>query len=634
MKKYSLLCLLMTFISVSAQENYHAKYNKKFHFKTLSEQTLKFYDEAQNCWDNTEESCIPFYQKMLQSAKDKKECIPCAEMELARGYYFENQYDSSVFHLQNILKLAKNKPERLQLELENDAYNLLGANSSNSGNDQKAIHYLMESKKRIEQLGHKDKAALLKVNLGVLYGRMNNYEKSIEFQKEAFNELKRLGILQQNAIIANNIASSYTNLNQPDSVLVWSKTALKISKRNNDISSEISAYYLIASGFEKTNPDSGLYYVNKAIKLATKKNDTKLLATAYNIKGNILSEKQNYTEAKSYFLKSIELYNSMGNHPDAYAPLKTLGLEAAKHKDFQTASEYLYKYVEYNDSLVSEENRQLVHELNTKYETEKKEKQIAEQELRIQKQRANLLLAILGGALLVSILGGIYLYNRKAQKIKLKQLQQEKENAILNSFIQGEERERNRISYELHDGVAAMIGAAKMNLETIPHLPSEKQTEQLSKVKEILENTHADVRHIAHNLLPTVLEKDGIIKATQQFVSEINQTQLIHVSVVDSQSKAEELSKQLQLMLFRIIQELVNNIIKHSQAQNAVINFSRHQNELQIEVSDDGIGFAGEIDLGNQGLHSISQRLKSIGGNFRFTQRKDRGMQAVAEIKL
>ena len=91
----------------------------------------------------------------------------------------------------------------------------------------------------------------------------------------------------------------------------------------------------------------------------------------------------------------------------------------------------------------------------------------AEQELKIQKQQSNLLYAIFGGALLLSVFGGVFIYYRKSQKLKLKQFQQEKENAILNSFILGEERERGRISHELHDGVAAMIGAAKMSLESI-----------------------------------------------------------------------------------------------------------------------------------------------------------------------
>ena len=240
----------------------------------------------------------------------------------------------------------------------------------------------------------------------------------------------------------------------------------------------------------------------------------------------------------------------------------------------------------------------------------------------------------MGGALLISILGGAIFYNKKKQESRLKQLQKDKENAILNSFILGEERERKRISHELHDGVAAMIGAAKMSLESIPHLPQEKRMEQLAKVQRILERSHADTRHIAHNLLPTVLEQDGLVKATEQFVSEINETKLIKISVTDNHENTHKLSQQLQLMIFRVIQELVNNIIKHSEAANAEIKFSNNSNGLQIEITDDGIGYEDSEEAGNQGLYSISQRLKSIGGNFEITKRKSGGTQAKVAVTV
>ena len=177
-----------------------------------------------------------------------------------------------------------------------------------------------------------------------------------------------------------------------------------------------------------------------------------------------------------------------------------------------------------------------------------------------------------------------------------------------------------------------MIGAAKMSLEAIPHLPQEKRMEQLSKVQGILEHSHADIRHIAHNLLPTVLEKEGLIQATGQFISEVNDTKLVNISVTDKDSNANELSPQLQLMLFRIIQELVNNIIQHSQAKNAEIMFSKQQNGLHIEVSDDGIGYDDTPEQTNQGLYSISQRLKSIGGNFKIMKGTHGGTQAKVEL--
>lgn len=633
-KKLLLFIFLSSFLSISAQESYRAKYKNKFHFKSLSEETIKYYDDAQNCWENTEESCISFYKKMLESATQKNECKPCAEIELARGYFFENTFDSSISHLNNLIKDAKNLNERLRDELELDAYNIMALNYASKGDYKSAISYFSECGKRIDKLGKKEQSALLKVNLGRIYSDMGNYDKSIEMRKEALNELKQLNISRQTAIIASGIAAAYNNNDQMDSAIVWSNYTLKLAKEQHDVNSEITGYYILAASLEKTQPNSAMQFAEQAINLSRKNNSKFSLPEALGVKGNLLMAQKNYREAEKVYLEAIALERENGVKDNLLLFYEKLGKTAYLNKDYPLSAQYLYAATNLKDSIISKENQKLVHEFNTKYETEKKEKQIAEQELKIQKQRSNLLYAILGGALLVSVLGGIFIYNRKAQKLKLKHLQQEKENAILNSFILGEERERSRISHELHDGVAAMIGAAKMSLDAIPHLPEEKRLEQLSKVKGILENTHADVRHIAHNLLPTVLEKEGLIQATTQFVSEVNETKLVNIQVKDKESNANELSKQLQLMLFRVIQELVNNIIKHSQAQNAEIIFSRHSNGLQIEVSDDGIGYNEMKKPEEQGLYSITQRLKSIGGNFKIIKGSSGGTQAMVEIAV
>jgi len=633
MKKFiSIYVLLLTFVFVSAQENVHTKYKNKVHFKTLSVETLKFYDKAQDCWNNTEESCIPFYKKMVASARQKKECIPCAEIELARGYFFENEFDKSIKVLNSFFKEVIPLDEKLKTELELDAYNILALDYGSKNDYQAALHYFLECGKRIDKLGKKEQSALLKVNMGRIYSDMGNYEKSIEMRKEALYELKKLNISRQTAIIASGIAAAYNNNNQMDSAIIWSKYALTLAKEQQDIKSEISGYYVLAASLEKTKPDSAMLFAEKAIHLSKKNNSKFSLSEALGVKGNLLTAQKKYNEAEKVYLEAIALERKNGIRNNLLLFYEKLGKTAYLNKNYPLSAEYLFKAKNLDDSIISKENRELVHEFNTKYETEKKEKQIAEQQLKIQKQQSNLLYAILGGALFVSILGGIFIYNRKAQKLKLKQVQQEKENAILNSFILGEERERNRISHELHDGVAAMIGAAKMSLEAIPHLPQEKQMEQLSKVQDILANSHADIRHIAHNLLPSVLEKEGLVKATEQFATEINNMNLLHIQVMDLESNAKILSEQLQLLIFRVIQELVNNIIKHSQAKNATIIFSQNNKGLSIEITDDGIGYDGTANKENQGLYSVSQRLKSIGGNFKISRNSTGGTQAKVEL--
>lgn len=626
------LFLLILFI-FSTNSLFCQKYKSRIHLNELSESTLKIYEEATNCWENTEESCIPIFKKMLQNAKKNKECIPCAEIELARGYFFEAEYDSTILILHDFFSRIPKKNEKVYLALTQDAHNLMGSSLASLSKFEEAIHHFIKCRKTIEKIGNKDQAALVKVNIGLVYNKLGNNKKAIKYSKEALQELQDLGVIEQNSFIASNISSFYTETND-DSVIYWANKTIEFAKREKSIRGEIMGYYLKASGYETENHDSALYYVNKAIPMAEKENLLKYLTTSYMVKANVLSAQNDYSGAKEFYHKAIDGYKKLGNQSSLQSVYKLLAEAAYANNDFRESAYNYKEFATLSDTLREEENHKLLEELNTKYETEKKEKQIAEQDLKLQKQKTILWIAILGGLLLASILGGLYYVNRKAHTSKLIQLQKEKENAILSSFIQGEERERNRISHELHDGVAAMIGAAKMSLESLPHLSEEKQKEQIVRIKTILENTHADVRHIAHNLLPTVLEKEGIIKATEHFANEVNQTQLINIIVEDHNSNADQINVQLQLMLFRVIQELINNIIKHSQAQNAQILFSQSQNGLHIEVTDDGIGFDGEIDNGNQGLYSISQRLKSIGGNFKFVKKNDRGMKAIAELKV
>jgi signal transduction histidine kinase len=218
--------------------------------------------------------------------------------------------------------------------------------------------------------------------------------------------------------------------------------------------------------------------------------------------------------------------------------------------------------------------------------------------------------------------------------VKLKKVKQEKEIAVLKAWMNGEERERNRISQELHDGVAAMLGAAKLNLQSIPYLTEEKKQVQYDKIASILDNTHSDVRRIAHNLLPITLQQEGLIAAIQQFANDLNITGIIEMTIIDELHSELMLNKQTQLMLFRIIQELANNIIKHAQASKASILFTNDKETLTVKVSDNGKGFSAIANQDSQGLFSIRERLKSLGGVFDIDSKEGSGTSAVLHISL
>jgi signal transduction histidine kinase len=504
------------------------------------------------------------------------------------------------------------------------------------GNMDEALRLIKPAIEIFEQLKEDGHLAQAYKTMGNLLLQSRKSKEAILSYKLSADILKKIEQFPNAGLVYGNMVRAFMTLKEYDSALAYNglvkKMATYASPRHSlHFMVNMNEAELFALKENFTLADEA---ADKALEIAQSLNNPGMLGGIYTIKSSIANHKKNYAEAIKYDQLSVELNKKSGIFAqliDSYNNLSKSYYRAGRYKE---AYDTGVTYMQLSDSLFSENAASEINELNVKYKTSQKEKQIAEQELIIQKQQSNLLYAILGGSLLVSVLGGIFISHRKAQRLKLKQLQQEKENAILNSFILGEERERSRISHELHDGVAAMIGAAKMSLESIPHLREEKQFEQLYKVQGILEHSHADIRHIAHNLLPTVLEKEGLIQATKHFISEINETKLVSISVIDQDSNVNENSKQLQLMLFRIIQELVNNIIKHSQAQHAEIIFSKSQNKLHIEVIDDGVGYNDAVDGHNQGLYSISQRLKSIGGNFEITNAHEGGTRAKVELTV
>lgn len=614
-----LLCFLPSLLF--AQVKYKAK-------PTVDPEVQAWFDEGNKCLKEPGKDCKELFLKAIAYGKTHRVSY-MDYLYFQLGYYFDvrAQYDSSLYYTLKAYDITDKSDS-------NSAYpmilNSMGANYFRTGDYDKAISFMLLTIEMMETQDNPLRLVYAYNNLATVLGINENYEEAIKYFKKGYKILEEIKDTTIIPNLASNTAIYIKKTNNFPEAREWALKAIALAQRYNNPSAYSYGNYIM--GATEPNLDTALVYIKKAVDKAREHDYVSVLADALDIYGVKLSAKGRHEEAKKSIEESIALHAKSGYNTGLRSSYANAGIIYYNAGAYKTSSEYYQKYEDLYTKILSDENKKRINELNTKYETEKKEKQITEQELEIQKQQSNVLYALLGTALLVSVLGGIFLYSRKAQKLRLQQLHQEKENAILNAFILGEERERNRISHELHDGVAAMIGAAKMSLESIPHLPEEKRMEQLSKVKGILENTHADVRHIAHNLLPTVLKTDGIIKATEQFAAEINETKLINVVVTDQDSDAQALSQQLQLMLFRVIQELVNNIIKHSQAQNAEISFSKNPNGLQIEVTDDGIGYESGSTPGNQGLYSIAQRLESIGGNFRISKRSYGGTQAMVEV--
>ena len=213
----------------------------------------------------------------------------------------------------------------------------------------------------------------------------------------------------------------------------------------------------------------------------------------------------------------------------------------------------------------------------------------------------------------------------------------EMERKVLSAVIQTEEKERERFSKDMHDGIGPLLSTVKLYVNELgtPEIGNKEKKEFVIQVNKMLDDAVASIREISNNLMPRVIHEYGLVKALEAFCKKVNQTGKIHVefnaNVIES-----SLDKNVQLILFRVISELLTNTIKHAKAQNAYIQLQKSGDNISLIFTDDGIGFDSKKVMENKntgiGLKSIVSRIKSINGSCEIISCESKGFKINIEI--
>jgi len=303
--------------------------------------------------------------------------------------------------------------------------------------------------------------------------------------------------------------------------------------------------------------------------------------------------------------------------------------EHGKHKEALNA--YIH-YHEVADSIFNLEKAELITELLVKYEKEKDQLQILELENEnlIRTEERNLLIFfILGIVLVVVFMVIFFLYKHKKNKIisehKIKQLEEEKRHLAARFLVEGEEKERKRLAMELHDNLGVLLSATKMQFREIRD-KSPDNAELISKASKFLDQASKDVRQISHNLMPGLLTKMGLFEALEDLFENLNEQENFD-ALIEVIGPHERLDENKEIMIYRIIQEIVNNTIKHADANKIDLTIIVDAEEINISYADNGKGFNVSEELGNKtlGLQSIWSRVKFLNGRIKIDSDKNSG---------
>ena len=562
--------------------------------------------------------------------------IECSAMDAIAEYYrTEGEYEQCIALADSAIALGKKEKANKEV---GTSYQTAGAAYTELGNTKKATEYYHKAIQYHEKAGYAKGVAMTTTNLGSLYYMSGQNRAAINWYKKAL-------VLQQQNSDSNSIAITLTALGQVyydvkqlDSSEYYTLKAYEIMTTRpllvNSLYENVLSLYDFA--FERNDLALASHWLDIADSLARSQSSEFKVARVLNCRGLIAEKQGNIPLAISLTKQSLKDIEQEGYLLVTSGVYKSLYMMYYNIGDHKNALDAYMKYKELSDSIYNTESTENLNDLNIKYETAKKEKEIAEQRNVIAENQSRLRLLyvlVIGAAIIFLLIVVLYIQNKRTARQKQLALKQEQDIALLKALVTGEEKERSRIARELHDGLGGILAAAQMHLSTL----ETGQINDLSNLRQsekLVATAAEETRRIAHNMLPETLLRLGLDEALKEYSRTITDSKLLQVEY-ESMGMGARVDASAELAIYRVIQELVNNIIKHAKATHAFIQLHRHNNVLSITIEDDGQGFDTKSQQKDGiGLANIKSRINYLNGSVNIKSDKEKGTSVYIEIQL
>ncbi|RYF86921.1 MAG: sensor histidine kinase, partial [Chitinophagaceae bacterium] len=244
-----------------------------------------------------------------------------------------------------------------------------------------------------------------------------------------------------------------------------------------------------------------------------------------------------------------------------------------------------------------------------------------------------------GAALLVILLLLFvnFRHQRKLQKQRINELETEKQLTATEAVLKGEEQERSRLAKDLHDGLGGMLSGIKYSFNAMKGnlIMTPDNAQAFERSMDMLDSSIKEMRRVAHNMMPEALVKFGLDAALKDFCNDINQSGALKVSYQSIGMEKADIHQTIAITIYRIVQELLNNSIKHAEATAAVVQLAKENDQLSITVEDDGKGFdvASLQQVQGIGWNNIQNRVEILKGKLDVQSTPGAGTSVFIEIK-
>lgn len=522
---------------------------------------------------------------------------------------------------------------------------ILGNIAYFSGKHDEALKIYMTALRTAESANRPDLIAAVCNEIGTLLKKNKSLKEALSYYTRS---LKEATLAKNQSLIANaynNIGLVYEERGEYKKALAQYQYSLNAYRKVKEKLGE--SYSLEYIGYVYNlmkNYPPAIENLEKSLALRREIKDNYGIAICLIELTEVYKEKGDLEKAILYGKQAVS-YSKEIKYPDmlqnGYLLLSKIYEANRKFNEAFTAHKL---YVAVKDSLFNAKKSEQITELQTKYETEKKQQQISilNKENTIQKlqlvQRDFIILAI-AAAFILALFITYLVYNRYKLKQDAK-LQREvilQQDLATKAVLKAEEDERKRISAELHDGLGQMFSAVKMNLSALAEdiKFNDNHAEQMfDKTLSLVDESCKEVRVISHQMAPNILLKSGLANAVRNFIEKIDARKLkVNLSTFGLK---ERLDQNIEMVLYRIIQEAVNNVIKHAEANTLDIQLSKDEEGITAMIEDNGKGFDSNTlnSFEGIGLKNIRTRVAYLKGQVDFSSTQGAGTLVAIFIPL
>ena len=468
------------------------------------------------------------------------------------------------------------------------------------------------------------------------------YLMAVPFAHESGNER----LEAENNIYA---AMCYTLLEKFDSSSLLLQKAEPIVLQSQDTGLKTMFFARKAELYRFTDQyQQALIYYDLAIQNAEVTSNIYMQATFLSAKSKCLLKLNRIPEAREIGLKSLTLAKSINKQREILEAQRVLSLVEFKAGNYAAAYTYLEQINIGEDSLHTTELTEKIQSLDKKYQLELKEEKIIqlEKDNRIQelinhkRLMANIFLAI---SFVLLIIPGIllirnYKQRQKLQDQKILKLETEKQLFAAAAVLRGEEQERSRLAKDLHDGLGGLLSGIKYSFQSMKEnlILTPENAIAFDRSLDMLGTSIHEMRRVAHNLMPESINRFGLDIALSDFCAGVENSGVLNLKYQSFGLENRTLDHTISVAVYRIIQELVNNIVKHAEARQALVQVTIGEDLLLIDVEDDGKGFDKEQINSKKGIgwNNIQSRIDYLNGKIELKSTESKGTIVHIEINI